>query len=120
MRCLSSLPKLGKSRLAALVRAPAFRRNHLRARLPMAYPRAPSTNHQRMETSNEDNEDAGESCVICLSSITERAITSCNHTLFDFICLVSWLQERSSCPLCEKSQKSSKSLSLITLQVKQR
>ncbi|KAF2011683.1 hypothetical protein BU24DRAFT_322426, partial [Aaosphaeria arxii CBS 175.79] len=41
-------------------------------------------------------------CVICLSNITERAQTRpCNHTAFDFICLVSWLQERSNCPLCK-------------------
>ncbi|KAF2685699.1 hypothetical protein K458DRAFT_16216 [Lentithecium fluviatile CBS 122367] len=42
-----------------------------------------------------------DACVICLSSITERAITvPCNHCMFDFICLVSWLQQRSACPLC--------------------
>ncbi|KAH7138328.1 hypothetical protein B0J11DRAFT_12841 [Dendryphion nanum] len=41
-------------------------------------------------------------CVICLSTITERAITvPCNHCLFDFLCLVSWLQENSTCPLCK-------------------
>ena len=48
------------------------------------------------EDSTEDT------CVICLSQVTERAITvPCNHYTFDFICLVSWLQERSSCPLCK-------------------
>jgi hypothetical protein len=53
--------------------------------------------HQRMEA----REDSGEVCVICLSSITERAITApCNHYTFDFLCLVSWLQENSTCPLC--------------------
>lgn len=41
-------------------------------------------------------------CVICLESISERAIASpCKHESFDFLCLVSWLQERSTCPLCE-------------------
>ncbi|KAF2813883.1 uncharacterized protein BDZ99DRAFT_485973 [Mytilinidion resinicola] len=45
-------------------------------------------------------EDNSETCVICLSAISERAITvPCNHYSFDFICLVSWLQERSACPL---------------------
>jgi hypothetical protein len=57
--------------------------------------------HPRMEAS-EQSDDV---CVICLSSITERAITApCNHYSFDFICLVSWLQEKSTCPLCMSPQ----------------
>ncbi|KFY76619.1 hypothetical protein V499_03799 [Pseudogymnoascus sp. VKM F-103] len=44
---------------------------------------------------------AEECCVICLDRITEAAQASpCRHASFDFICLASWLQERSSCPLC--------------------
>ncbi|KAF2758256.1 hypothetical protein EJ05DRAFT_511072 [Pseudovirgaria hyperparasitica] len=40
-------------------------------------------------------------CVICLCPISERAITTpCNHYTFDFICLASWLEQRSVCPLC--------------------
>ncbi|KAF2738303.1 hypothetical protein EJ04DRAFT_417702, partial [Polyplosphaeria fusca] len=43
-----------------------------------------------------------DACVICLEDITERAITApCNHCTFDFLCLVSWLQERPTCPLCK-------------------
>lgn len=43
-----------------------------------------------------------EPCVICLEPISERAITApCNHATFDFLCLVSWLQEHSQCPLCK-------------------
>ena len=42
-----------------------------------------------------------DACVICLDSISERAALSpCRHDSFDFLCLVSWLQERSKCPLC--------------------
>jgi hypothetical protein len=42
-----------------------------------------------------------EVCTICLQTITERAVAvPCNHLTFDFICLASWLQERSTCPLC--------------------
>lgn len=42
-----------------------------------------------------------EACTICLEPISERAVAvPCNHLTFDFLCLVSWLQERSSCPLC--------------------
>ncbi len=40
-------------------------------------------------------------CVICLDAVSERAVASpCRHQNFDFLCLVSWLQERSACPLC--------------------
>ena len=40
-------------------------------------------------------------CVICLDPVSERAVaTPCRHSSFDFLCLVSWLQERSACPLC--------------------
>ncbi|KAL1622220.1 hypothetical protein SLS56_008892 [Neofusicoccum ribis] len=43
-----------------------------------------------------------EHCVICLDAISERAITvPCNHYTFDFLCLISWLQECSTCPLCK-------------------
>ncbi|KAK0937151.1 hypothetical protein LTR29_011267 [Friedmanniomyces endolithicus] len=45
---------------------------------------------------------APETCTICLESITERAVAApCNHLMFDFLCLVSWLQERPTCPLCK-------------------
>ncbi|CZT15265.1 uncharacterized protein RCC_12314 [Ramularia collo-cygni] len=47
-----------------------------------------------------------ETCTICLESISERAVaTPCNHLTFDFLCLVSWLQERSTCPLCKAEVK---------------
>jgi hypothetical protein len=63
----------------------------------------PFTRHnQRMgSTADPTRDDTEDTCVICLSSVTERAITvPCNHYTFDFVCLVSWLQERSTCPLC--------------------
>lgn len=45
--------------------------------------------------------DGPDPCVICLDSISERAVVCpCRHHSFDFLCLVSWLQERSTCPLC--------------------
>ncbi|KAI4121523.1 MAG: hypothetical protein LQ338_006320 [Usnochroma carphineum] len=45
-----------------------------------------------------------DACVICLDSISERAAASpCKHDSFDFLCLVSWLQERSTCPLCKEA-----------------
>jgi hypothetical protein len=41
-----------------------------------------------------------ESCCICLEPISERAVTNCDHW-FDFLCLASWLQEHTTCPLCK-------------------
>lgn len=41
-------------------------------------------------------------CIICLEPITERAVAvPCNHLAFDFICLLSWIQEIPKCPLCK-------------------
>ena len=43
-----------------------------------------------------------ESCIICLDAISEPAIAlPCRHQTFDFLCLVSWLQEKPNCPLCK-------------------
>lgn len=47
-----------------------------------------------------------ETCAICLEAIKERAVaTPCNHLGFDFICLVQWLQEHATCPLCKADVK---------------
>lgn len=47
------------------------------------------------------DEGRADPCVICLEPVSERAVASpCRHYSFDFLCLVSWLQERSACPLC--------------------
>ena len=60
------------------------------------------TNRSRAIDRPDNGKDGGlEPCVICLEAITERAVAvPCNHLNFDFLCLVSWLQERSICPLC--------------------
>lgn len=43
-------------------------------------------------------------CVICLDSISEPCtIRPCGHGHFDFLCLLSWLQQRASCPLCQSA-----------------
>ncbi|TLD19554.1 hypothetical protein E2P81_ATG07171 [Venturia nashicola] len=46
---------------------------------------------------------AADSCVICLETISERAVTlPCNHVNFDFICILSWLlDQQARCPLCK-------------------
>jgi hypothetical protein len=43
-----------------------------------------------------------EDCVICLSTITAPAkAIPCQHSYFDFLCILTWLQNRPSCPLCK-------------------
>jgi hypothetical protein len=54
--------------------------------------------------STEDTEE--NCCVICLERISEKAVAQpCRHESFDFLCLISWLQERPACPLCKAEVK---------------
>ncbi|KAI9676907.1 MAG: hypothetical protein M1817_006746 [Caeruleum heppii] len=54
------------------------------------------------EVASRDTDTATEVCVICLDAISEPAAAQpCQHQSFDFLCLISWLQERTSCPLCK-------------------
>ncbi|CAI6339088.1 unnamed protein product [Periconia digitata] len=56
------------------------------------------------DTVRRELHESDDTCVVCLSQITDRAITvPCNHYAFDFTCLVSWLQQRSACPLCNSN-----------------
>lgn len=44
--------------------------------------------------------------MICLERVSEQAVAQpCKHDSFDFLCLVSWLQEQPSCPLCKTGIK---------------
>lgn len=64
---------------------------------------ADNARHIRQNTRKEikSEDDTLDSCVICLDAISEQAIAiPCRHQSFDFLCLVSWLQERPTCPLC--------------------
>ncbi|KAI1136376.1 hypothetical protein F5Y05DRAFT_107113 [Hypoxylon sp. FL0543] len=41
-------------------------------------------------------------CVICLDSITEVCeARPCSHRNFDYLCLLSWLERQTKCPLCK-------------------
>ncbi|KAK3904672.1 hypothetical protein C8A05DRAFT_13465 [Staphylotrichum tortipilum] len=41
-------------------------------------------------------------CVVCLDSVSDPCTAlPCGHTHFDFLCIVSWLQEHPNCPLCK-------------------
>lgn len=45
-------------------------------------------------------------CVICMEAVSDKAVAQpCKHDNFDFVCLLSWLQERSACPLCKADVK---------------
>ncbi|KAK4154297.1 hypothetical protein C8A00DRAFT_14564 [Chaetomidium leptoderma] len=49
-----------------------------------------------------DSAEAHDCCVICLDSVSDPcAALPCGHAHFDFVCLVSWLQEHPNCPLCK-------------------
>lgn len=51
---------------------------------------------------SERMQSAPATCVICLESISEKAIAlPCAHADFDFACLGAWLQREPSCPLCK-------------------
>lgn len=49
----------------------------------------------------EEDHEATNPCVICLEPVSEVAVAvPCKHANFDFLCLVSWLEQRRNCPLC--------------------
>ena len=48
----------------------------------------------------KDTTEGTDLCVICLDSVSEWAVASPCHHHFDFLCLVTWLQQRATCPLC--------------------
>ena len=59
------------------------------------------------EISSREGADTEETCcVICLEHVSDKAVAQpCKHASFDFICLISWLQERACCPLCKADVK---------------
>lgn len=49
-----------------------------------------------------EESDVANPCVICLDKITEPCVAQpCHHANFDFLCLVSWLEQQPTCPLCK-------------------
>ncbi|KAI1412725.1 hypothetical protein F5Y13DRAFT_162555 [Hypoxylon sp. FL1857] len=43
-------------------------------------------------------------CVICLDNITEVCeARPCSHRNFDYVCLLSWLEQQTKCPLCKSN-----------------
>ncbi|KAI1395538.1 hypothetical protein F4819DRAFT_478188 [Hypoxylon fuscum] len=57
-----------------------------------------SRDHDETNNSNET------CCVICLDSITEVCeARPCKHRNFDYLCLLSWLEQQTKCPLCKST-----------------
>lgn len=55
-----------------------------------------------LSSSKDGAESAEACCVICLSEISEACTAKpCAHHNFDFLCLASWLQLKTTCPLCK-------------------
>ncbi|KAJ5115048.1 hypothetical protein NUU61_000807 [Penicillium alfredii] len=49
-----------------------------------------------------EEESMANPCVICLDTVTEPCVAvPCRHANFDFLCLVSWLEQQPNCPLCK-------------------
>ncbi|KAL2171766.1 hypothetical protein VTG60DRAFT_1764 [Thermothelomyces hinnuleus] len=56
----------------------------------------------RLGSADSDESRDRDCCVICLDAISDPcAALPCGHAHFDFLCLVSWLQEHPNCPLCK-------------------
>jgi hypothetical protein len=54
------------------------------------------------DSEGPDAENPPDCCVICLDAISDPcAALPCTHAHFDFLCLVSWLEQHPNCPLCK-------------------
>ncbi|KAK3946364.1 hypothetical protein QBC46DRAFT_369592 [Diplogelasinospora grovesii] len=54
------------------------------------------------QISSLSSEGATECCVICLGDIVEQCEAQpCRHRNFDYLCLITWLEEHPTCPLCK-------------------
>ncbi|KAK1142671.1 hypothetical protein N8T08_007476 [Aspergillus melleus] len=59
------------------------------------------------EVVQEESDEVANPCVICLEPVSECALAlPCQHANFDFLCLLSWLEQRRSCPLCKSDVES--------------
>jgi len=51
---------------------------------------------------NDTDQPADACCVICLDVISEVCeARPCGHQHFDYLCLLSWLEQQPRCPLCK-------------------
>ncbi|KAF4630600.1 hypothetical protein G7Y89_g7541 [Cudoniella acicularis] len=64
------------------------------------------TTLDEISANRDDTTDDENCCVICLENVTELATAEpCKHQSFDFLCLLSWLEESPTCPLCKADVK---------------
>ncbi|KAH7018326.1 uncharacterized protein B0I36DRAFT_37899 [Microdochium trichocladiopsis] len=57
-------------------------------------------------TNDDTDQPADCCCVICLDSISEGCeARPCGHHNFDYLCLLSWLEQQPRCPLCKTTVK---------------
>ncbi|KAL0939495.1 RING finger domain protein [Colletotrichum truncatum] len=57
-------------------------------------------------TELERGASADDCCVICLEQVTESCEAQpCHHRNFDYLCLITWLGQRTACPLCKTEIK---------------
>ncbi|OQD77161.1 hypothetical protein PENDEC_c003G01619 [Penicillium decumbens] len=74
----------------------------LRQSLPMAEGDLQREILQRTLKEVADEETESDPCVICLETITEPSVAvPCHHSNFDYLCLLSWLEQQPNCPLCK-------------------
>lgn len=67
--------------------------------IPTTFTDVPATPHEGNLNESSRSDDC---CVICLDTISEPCTAHpCAHNHFDFLCLLSWLEQRPSCPLCQ-------------------
>lgn len=61
-----------------------------------------SSHYGTAKAPDGDEASPPDCCVICLEGISEPCnALPCAHANFDFLCLLSWLEQRPSCPLCK-------------------
>lgn len=57
--------------------------------------------HALQQISSLEDAVSTECCIICLSDLADKCeALPCRHCNFDFLCLVTWLEQRAVCPLC--------------------
>ncbi|KAH6686853.1 hypothetical protein F5X68DRAFT_208096 [Plectosphaerella plurivora] len=56
----------------------------------------------QVSASTSTSEGEKDCCVICLGDIAEPCESQpCQHAHFDYLCLLTWLDQRKTCPLCK-------------------
>lgn len=66
----------------------------------------PQVLQQALQQISSTTSTPSECCIICLSDLTEQCEAQpCRHNNFDFLCLITWLHQQTTCPLCKSAVK---------------